>query len=50
MLLLFSYFCACQEVRPSVTEEDIQRRSKNRELNALGPLHIQEKSSNVIEM
>ena len=31
----FYHFCPCQELRLSVTEEDIQRGSKKRELNAL---------------
>ena len=46
----FYYFCPCQELRPSLTEEDIQRGSKKSELAALRRHYIQEKGSNVIEM
>ena len=31
----FYHFCPCQELRPSLTEEDIQGGSKKREVNAL---------------
>ena len=31
----FYHFCPCQELRPSLTEEDIQRGSKKRELEAI---------------
>ena len=31
----FYNFCLCQELRPSLTEEDIQRGSQKRELDAL---------------
>ena len=37
----FYHFCPCQELRPSLTEEDIQRGSKKRELDALRRHHIQ---------
>ena len=46
----FYHFCPCQELRPSLTEEDIQRGSKKRELNALRRHYIQEKGFKVIEM
>ena len=46
----FYRFCLCQELRPSLTEEDIQRGSKKRELDALRRLYIQEKGYKVIEM
>ena len=39
----FYHFCPCQELRPSLTEEDNQGGSKKRH-------YIQEKSFNVIEM
>ena len=44
------HFCPCQELRPSLTEEDIQRGSQNRELDALRRHYIQEKRFKVIEM
>ena len=31
----FYHFCPCQELRPSLTEEDIQRRNMKRELDSL---------------
>ena len=46
----FYHFCRCQELRPSLTEEDIQRGSKKRELDALRRHYIQEKGFKVIEM
>ena len=46
----FYHFCPCQELRPSLTEEDIQRGSKKRELDALRRHYIQEKVFKVIEM
>ena len=46
----FYHFCPCQELRPSLTEEDIQRGSKKRELDALRRHCIQEKGYKVIEM
>ena len=46
----FYYFCPCQEVRPFLCEEVIQRGSKKRELVALRRHYIEEKRFNVIEM
>ena len=46
----FYPFCACQELRPSLTEEDIQHGSKKRDLDALRRHYIQEKGCKVIEM
>ena len=46
----FYHFCPCQELRPSLTEEDIQRGSKNRELDALRRQYKQEKGYKVIEL
>ena len=46
----FYHFCPCQELRPSLTEEDIQRGSQKRELDALRRHYIQEKGYKVIEM
>ena len=46
----FYHFCPCQGLRPSLTEEEIQRGSTKRELDALRRHYIQEKGFNVIEM
>ena len=46
----FYHFCPCQELRPSLTEEDIQRGSKKRELDALRRHYIQDKGFKVIAM
>ena len=46
----FCHFFPCQELRPSLTEEDIQRGSKKRELDALRRHYIQENGYKVIEM
>ena len=45
----FYHFCPCQELRHFLTEEDFQRGSKKRELDALRRYFIQEKSFKVIE-
>ena len=44
------HFCPCKELRPSLSEEDIQRGSKKRELDALRRHYIQEKGLKVNEM
>ena len=46
----FYHFYPCQELHPSLTEEDIQRDSKKRELDALRRHYIQKKGFRVIEM
>ena len=46
----FNHFCPCQELRPSLTEEDIKRCSRRRELDELRRGYIQEKGFTVIEM
>ena len=46
----FDHFCPCEVLRPSLTEEDIQRGSKKRELHALRRNFIQNKGFKVIEM
>ena len=46
----FYHFCPCQELRPSLTEEDIQRGNNKRKLDALRQHYIQEKGFKVIEM
>ena len=46
----FYHFCPCEELRPCLTEKDIQRGSKKRELDALRRHYIQEKGFKVIKM
>ena len=46
----FYQFCPCQELRPSLTEEDIKRGSRRREIDELRRGYIQEKGFTVIEM
>ena len=46
----FCHFGLCQELRPSLTEEDIQRGSKKGKLDALRRHYVQEKGFKVIEM
>ena len=44
------HFCPSKELRPSLPEEDIERGSKKRELDALRRHYIQEKGFKVFEM
>ena len=44
------HLCLHQEARPSVTEEEIQRGIRKRELDELRKQYIQEKGYDVIEM
>ena len=46
----FYHFSPCQEVRPSLNEEDIHHVSKKRELEAIRRHYIQEKGFNVNEI
>ena len=46
----FYHFCPCQELRPSLIEEDIQLGSKKRKFDALRRHYIQEKGFKVIGM
>ena len=46
----FYHFCPCQELRPSLTEKDIRRGSKKRELDALRRHSKKERGFKVIEM
>ena len=46
----FYHFCPCQELRPSLTEEDVKRGKRRRELDELRRSYIQEKGFTVIEM
>ena len=45
----FYHFRSCQELRPSLTEDDIKRGSRRRELDELRRDYIQQKGFNVIE-
>ena len=45
----FYHFCPCQELRPSLTEQDFQRGSKKRELGALRRHYIQRKASRLLK-
>ena len=46
----FYHYCACQEARPSLTEEDIERGNKKREMDQMRKQCIKEKGYNVVEM
>ena len=46
----FYHYCPCQEARPSLTEEDIERGNKNREMVQMRKQYIKEKGYNVVEM
>ena len=46
----FYHFCPCQELRSSLTEEDIKRGIRRRELDELRRSYIQEKGFTVNEM
>ena len=42
--------CPCQEIRPSLTEEDIEHGFKKREMDRMIKHYIKEKGYNVVEM
>ena len=46
----FYRYCPCQEGRPSVTEDDIERGNKKREMDQMRKQYIREKGYNVVEM
>ena len=46
----FYHFCPCQKLRSSLTEEDIKRGSRRRELDELRRSFIQEKGFTFLEM
>ena len=46
----FYHLCLCQELRPSLTEGDVQRGSKERELDELRRHCTREKVYKVVEM
>ena len=45
----FYLYCPCQEARPSLTEEDIERGHKKREKDKMRKQYIKEKGYNVVE-
>ena len=45
----FYQYCPCQEARPSLIEEDIERGNKKREMDQMGKQYIKEKGYNVVE-
>ena len=46
----FNHCCPCQELHPTLTEENIKRGSKKREFDQLRRDYVQEKGFTVIEM
>ena len=46
----FYHYCPCQEARPSLTEEDIERGNKRRKMDQMRKQYIKEKGYNVVEM
>ena len=46
----FYHYCPCQEARPSLTEEDIERGNKRRGMDQMRKQYITEKGYNVVEM
>ena len=48
----FYHYCPCQEARPSLTEEDIERGNEEREMDQMRKQYIKEKgyNVNVVEM
>ena len=46
----FHQYCPCQEARPALTEEDIERGNKKREMDQMRKHYIKEKGYNVVEM
>ena len=46
----FYHYCPCQKTRPSLTEEDIERGNKKREMDQMRKQYIKEKRYNDVEM
>ena len=46
----FYRYCPCQEARPSLTEEDIERGNKKRKMDQMRKQYIKEKGYNVVKM
>ena len=46
----YFHYCPCQEARPSLTDNEIMRRIKNREQDQMRKEYIQQKGYKLIEM
>ena len=46
----FYQYCPCQETRSSLTEEDIERGNKKKEIDKMRKQYMKEKGYNVVEM
>ena len=46
----FYHYCPCRPSRPALTEEDIQRGRKKREMDEMRKWYIEEKGYTVVEM
>ena len=46
----FYHYCLCQEARPSLIEENIERGNRKREMDQMRKQYIKEKGYNVVEM
>ena len=46
----FYHYCPCHEARPSLTEEDIERGNKKREMDQMRKQYIEENGFNFVEM
>ena len=46
----FYHYCPYQEARPSLTEKDIERGNKKREMNQMRKQYTKEKRYNLVEM
>ena len=46
----FYHYCPCEEARPSLMEEDIERGNIKREINQMRKQYIKEKWYNIVEM
>ena len=46
----YYHFCSCQEARPCLTDQDIERSNKKREMDDMGREYIKDKGRKVEEM
>ena len=46
----YHHFCFCQELRPSLTEQNIERGNKKREMDDMRREYIKEKEYKVEEL
>ena len=49
-MVCFYHYCLCQEARPALTEKDIQRGTKTRQMDETRKQYIDEKSYGVFQM